>query len=74
MERVYWYWNGRWGRLARLDIKVFRAGERLRLEHWRGGVEGRLIAAYDDLDDPRARDLAADLAGDLAEWRDLSKL
>lgn len=70
----YWWWNGRWGRLARRDIKIFPDEGRYRVEAWTGGGEGR-VQTFDDLDESNALALAEDLATDsketLADWRDM---
>jgi hypothetical protein len=70
-----WWWNRRWGRIARRDIKIFPDGDATyRVEVWIGGVEGR-VRTYDDLDESAALALAEDLAIDgretLADWRDM---
>ena len=41
MEKLKQWWNGRWGRLARVDIVLFHDESRWIVEHRIGGVEGR---------------------------------
>lgn len=41
MEKLKQWWNGRWGRLARVDIVLFHDGSQWIVEHRIGGVEGR---------------------------------
>ena len=41
MEKQRQWWNGRWGRLARVDVILYQDGARWVVEHRIGGVEGR---------------------------------
>jgi hypothetical protein len=41
MERRKFWWNGKWGRLARRDILLYEDGGVWWLETREGGVEGR---------------------------------
>jgi hypothetical protein len=75
MQQISHHWNGRWGRLARQDIRVFRSddGQRWWVDHMRGGVEGR-TTRFDDLDERRARQLADELMSEQGNgWRELSR-
>jgi hypothetical protein len=68
-RRKHW-WNGRWGRLARMDVLVFEDGGRWWVEAREGGVEGRsrwLECADQDGADDYVRIL---LAG-RDDWREL---
>lgn len=74
----WWRGNGRFGRLAREDLKIYpQADGRYRQELWNGGVEGT-FQEYPDLAESAARALAEivadkDGAGEpLAGWRDMS--
>jgi len=70
MEKRKHYWNGRWGRLARVDVLLFEDGERWVVEHRIGGVEGRSTMIEFEGSDAaldRVRDLLADSDG----WREI---
>ncbi len=41
MVRRHWWWNGRWGRLARHDVFVHEQAGRWAIEDRTGGSEGR---------------------------------
>lgn len=70
---IRWWWNGRWGKLARYDVKVYAEGrQRWRVEAWTGGVEGR-VRAWDHLDAAQTRELFADLTEE-GDWRDMTPL
>jgi hypothetical protein len=69
-RRVRWWWNGRWGRLARQDVKIYTDGTLWWLEDVRGGVEGR-VRRYGDLDEARALALAEDLMVGSDGWTDM---
>jgi hypothetical protein len=70
MEKRRHYWNGLWGRLARIDIVVFEDAGTWVVEHRVGGVEGRVTVTEFDSEEAaleRVRALMAD--GD--DWREL---
>lgn len=69
-ERVAWWWNNRWGHLARRDVKIFRDGEIWSVEYVRGGVEGR-TQDFEDLDEAQARATARELMASAGDWRDM---
>jgi hypothetical protein len=71
LQRTGWWWNGRWGRLARRDIKIFTDGKSWSVEDLQGGVEGRL-RAVDGLTDEQARTMAEDLMAGGDGWRDMT--
>jgi hypothetical protein len=70
MEKRNHYWNGRWGRLARVDVMLYEDAGRWTVEERVGGIEGRSrLLEFDREDDAfnRLRDL---LAG-ADDWREL---
>ena len=70
MEKRKHYWNGRWGRVARLDIVLYEDAGHWTLERRVGGVDGRAqLAEFDDED--AARDRLRDLLGGTEDWREL---
>jgi hypothetical protein len=69
-QRAAWWWNGRWGRLARRDIKIYSDDASWSLDDVRGGVEGR-VRTVADLDEARAMAMARDLMASGDEWRDM---
>ena len=71
VERVAWWWNRKWGRLARRDVMIYYDGA----GHWQvqareGGVEGR-FQHQDFTDESQARDIAMQfMAASAADnWR-----
>jgi hypothetical protein len=60
VEQRKHYWNGRWGRLTRLDILVFEDGGTWTVQAREGGADGK--SRWFDLP---AEDLAWDCARDL---------
>lgn len=68
--RERWWWNGRWGRLARHDVKVYRDGGRWSVEFVQGGVEGR-VRLFDDLDRAGAEAQASELMMGQDDWQDM---
>ncbi len=70
MEKRKHYWNGRWGRLARLDVLLYEDGGLWRVERRTGGVEGRSEwSEFNDAD--RALDRVRDLLQGSDDWREL---
>jgi hypothetical protein len=70
MEKRKHYWNGRWGRIARLDVLLYEDGGTWMVEHRRGGADG--TSTWGEFNDPdaaldRVRDLLA--GGD--DWREI---
>ncbi len=45
----YW-WNGRWGRLAQVDLKHRSRGTRHAVLERTGGADGRVVVHYDGTD------------------------
>ena len=71
MEKRKHYWNGRWGRIARLDILVFEDAGLWTVERRVGGVEGRsVVVEFDDED--AALDRLRDLLAGTDDWRELT--
>ncbi len=70
MEKRKHYWNGRWGRLARVDVMLYEDAGSWTVEERIGGVEGRsTTAGYDREDD--AFDRVRDLLAGADAWREL---
>lgn len=70
-DLVTWWWNGRWGRLARRDIKVFTNGQGLfQVEAWDGGAEGR-CRRWHDLTIKAAAAIVIDLKSDSDGWQSM---
>jgi hypothetical protein len=70
MEKRKHYWNGRWGRLARLDVMLYEDAGRWSVERRLGGVEGRTeLTEFDREDD--AFDRMRDLLAGSDDWREL---
>lgn len=70
MEKRGHYWNGRWGRLARLDVVLYEDAGRWVVEQRVGGVEGRITATEFDGEEA-ARDRVRDLLAGGDDWREL---
>jgi phage gp37-like protein len=70
MEKRKHYWNGRWGRLARVDIVLYEDAGRWIVEERTGGVEGRSVMTEFDQEDA-ALDRVRDLLAGTADWREL---
>lgn len=70
MERVYWSWNRRWGRLARRDVYVYKSGPLYRVEDLQGGVEGRR-RVWDDVDRYEAWELVKGVLSESDNWQDM---
>jgi hypothetical protein len=70
MEKRRHFWNGRWGRLARVDVMLYEDAGRWLVEHRVGGVEGR--AAMIEFDhEEAALDRVRDLLAGADDWREL---
>jgi hypothetical protein len=70
MEKRKHYWNGRWGRLARVDVLLYEDGGRWLVEERTGGVEGRSVMEEFDQEDA-ALDRVRDLLAGTEDWREL---
>ena len=71
MEKRKHYWNGRWGRIARLDILVFEDAGLWTVERRVGGAEGRSVMVEFD-DEDAALDRVRDLLAGAEDWRELT--
>jgi hypothetical protein len=71
MEKRKHYWNGRWGRIARLDVLVFEDAGRWTVERRVGGAEGRSVMVEFD-DEDAAFDRVRDLLAGADDWRELT--
>lgn len=71
MEKRKHFWNGRWGRLARVDILLYDDAGRWIVEHRTGGVEGRSTMIDFESEDA-ALDRVRDLLAGSDDWRDLT--
>jgi phage gp37-like protein len=69
VKRKHW-WNGRFGRLARVDVIVSEEGGRWIVEHRIGGVEGRVTMTQFD-GEQAALAHARDLLAGADDWREL---
>jgi phage gp37-like protein len=70
MEKRKHYWNGRWGRIARLDIMVYEDAGQWSVERRVGGVEGR-SQVTEHTDEDAALDRLRDLLAGADDWREL---
>jgi hypothetical protein len=71
MEKRKHYWNGRWGRIARLDVLLYEDGGEWSVERRVGGVEGR-SQIIECADEDAALDRLRDLLSGSDDWRELS--
>jgi hypothetical protein len=68
VARVSWWWNGKWGRLARRDVEIHHVPESWTVEAREGGPEGksqRWRAASQD----QAQQIADQLMRSDERWR-----
>jgi hypothetical protein len=72
VERRKHYWNGRWGRLARMDILVFEDAGAWVVEAREGGADGK-SRWFELPDEDRALDCVRDLitVSKMDGWREL---
>jgi hypothetical protein len=70
MEKRRHYWNGLWGRLARVDVVVFEDAGRWVIEHRVGGVEGRVAVTEHDSEEAALERVRA-LTAEGGDWREL---
>jgi hypothetical protein len=70
VARVSWWWNGKWGRLARRDVEIHHEPESWLVEARQGGPEGeskRFAAASEG----EARHIADQLMHTDERWRSM---
>jgi hypothetical protein len=70
MEKLQQWWNGRWGRLARVDVVLFSDENRWIVEHRIGGVEGRSTSSTFDSEQAALDQVGVLLTGSDG-WREL---
>jgi hypothetical protein len=70
MEKRKHFWNGRWGRLARVDVILYEDGGQWLVEHRIGGVEGRATMIEFEREDDAFNRLR-DLLTGTDSWREL---
>lgn len=72
MERRKHYWNGKWGRLARMDVIVFEDAGAWLIEARTGGADGT-SRWYQVPDEDAALDRVRDLitVSKMDTWREL---
>ena len=72
MERRKHYWNGKWGRLARMDILVFEDAGAWLIEARTGGTDGT-SRWFQTTDEDAALDRVRDLItmSTVDSWREL---
>jgi hypothetical protein len=70
MEKRKHLWNGRWGRLARVDVILYEDAGRWIVEHRTGGVEGR-ASMIEFASEDTALDRMRDLVAGADDWREL---
>lgn len=66
--RQRWWWNGRWGRLARRDIYLY--ADPWRVEARDGGADGRYFD-YPVDDEDQALQLVKRFMTDGGDWREM---
>ena len=70
MEKRKHYWNGRWGRIARVDVLLYEDAGEWTVERRIGGVEGRSQRA-EFTDEHAALDRVRDLLAGSEDWKEL---
>jgi hypothetical protein len=70
MEKRRHLWNGRWGRLARVDVILYEDGGQWMVEHRIGGVEGRSTMIELEREDDALNRLR-DLIAGTDDWREI---
>ena len=70
MERRKFWWNGKWGRLARRDVLLYEDGGVWWVEAREGGAEGR-SRWFEFGDDDHAMDCVHALIAGTERWREL---
>jgi hypothetical protein len=70
MERRKFWWNGKWGRVARRDILLYEDGGRWWVERRDGGVEGRSTWSQ-FASEQAAHDAVRSLTAGAERWREM---
>jgi hypothetical protein len=70
MERRKFWWNGKWGRLARRDVLLYEDGGAWWVEAREGGAEGR-SRWFEFADEDAATDCVRMLIAGTERWREL---
>ena len=70
VERRKYWWNGKWGRLARRDLLLYEDGGQWWVQAREGGAEGR-SRWLDFPDEDRAVDCVRALMTGTDRWREM---
>jgi len=70
VERRKFWWNGKWGRLARRDVILYKDGGSWWVEAREGGAEGR-SHWFDFRDEDAALDCTRTLMAGNERWREI---
>jgi hypothetical protein len=70
MDRRKFWWNGKWGRLARRDVLLYEEGGVWWVEARQGGAEGR-SRWLAHIDEDSALDTVRRLTSGPERWRDM---
>lgn len=70
MARVSWWWNGKWGRLARRDVEIHHQPESWSVEARQGGAEGQ-SKRFQAADEAEAKHIASQLMSTDEKWREM---
>ncbi len=70
---AYW-WNGRWGTMARIDVKYWQRGPRHAVLERRGGEGGRITKLYDGLGSAAAAHVLSARLANGDKWIDLKTI
>jgi hypothetical protein len=70
VERRKHWWNGTWGKLARLDVYLYEDSGHWRVEAREGGADGR-SKWYDFDDEDAAMETVHGLIAGSLHWREL---
>jgi hypothetical protein len=71
VERRKHWWNGTWGRLARIDVMVYEDAGRWLVEAREGGAEGR-SRWYEYDSEEAATECVRGLLADSPHWKEMS--
>jgi hypothetical protein len=71
MARVSWWWNGKWGRLARRDVEIHHEPESWTVEARQGGPEGE-ASRWTAPTEAEARTIAQQLMQTDERWRSMA--